>query len=936
MIIKCKMCGGDLHPEENGTTCTCEFCGSVQTIPKLDNERRMNLYDRGNHFRRQNEYDKAMGIFEQILQEDRTDAEAYWSLVLCRWGIEYVEDPATKKRLPTVNRVQLTSVLADEDYLSALQYADGFQKTIYEQEARAIDEIQKGILAISRNEQPFDVFICYKETDESGRRTPDSVLANELYHQLTNEGFKVFFSRITLEDKIGTAYEPYIFAALQSARVMVVLGTKPEYFKAVWVRNEWSRFLAMIRAGEKKTLVPAYRDMDPYDLPDEFSHLQAQDMGRLGFMQDLIRGIRKILGEEKPAAPVQQVVVQQTAAEGTGNVAALLERAFMALEDGEFAQAIRFCEQVLNQDARNAQAYLGKLMAGLQVRQPEQLGQQKIVFEQDSNYQKIMRFGNESLKAQVQGWLQQAKVLKEQHETSKKLNEWIKKIQQAEKPEEIKAIRLELAIYENSKAAQEALRFCDKKEAWFLSHQYQTATQLIGAKKWSKARSVFSEIIGYRDAEEQIRLSYLNQAKQIMESAETEEDFRHAAFLLENIPGYQNADEIREECIRRAEEKTVLLQQNMERLAVLRNRTKELNGILAVSPNQQKPMHVAVDMEGNVYPSSVTNEKLNGIRNWKHIVSVSVGEFHVLGLRMNGTAVAVGSKMYGQINVESWQNLTDVVAGGWHSLGLKTDGTVVAAGSNENGQCNVGSWRNVVKIAAGNNHSVALKKDGTVVATGFNERNACNVGSWTDVTDIAAFNSFTVGLKKDGTVLCTHKDYDVSDWKDVVDIAVGCSTVLGLCKDGTVRMSDANKKFEKQYPTAAWRDIVAISAHNAHMVGLKADGTVVATGYNHQKQCDVQDLRNIVYVSAGEFTTVAIRKDGKVISVGRDIHQPYTEVYKWPPLFENPDTYQQDRRKQIEERRERMKKGLCPYCGGEIKKGLFSEKCKNCGKAKDY
>ena len=95
---------------------------------------------------------------------------------------------------------------------------------------------------------------------------------------MTNEGFKVFFSRITLEDKLGTAYEPYIFAALNSAKVMVVLGTKPEYFNAVWVKNEWSRYLALIKAGQKKILIPAYKDMDPYDLPEEFSHLQAQDM----------------------------------------------------------------------------------------------------------------------------------------------------------------------------------------------------------------------------------------------------------------------------------------------------------------------------------------------------------------------------------------------------------------------------------------------------------------------------------------------------------------------------------------------------------------------------------------------------------------------------------------------------------------------------------
>ena len=272
--FKCKMCGGDLIIEQGSTVAECEYCGSKQTLPKLDDDRRANLYDRANHFRRNNEFDKAAGIYEQILNEDTTDAEAYWSLVLCQYGIEYVEDPATHKRVPTVNRAQFTSIFDDDNYKSAIQYADGYQRELYEKEAKTINDIQKGILAISQKEEPFDVFICYKETDANGRRTMDSVLANDLYHQLTQEGFKVFFSRITLEDKLGTAYEPYIFAALNSAKVMVVLGTKPEHFNAVWVKNEWSRYLALVKqSGGKKVLIPAYRDMDPYDLPAEFSYL---------------------------------------------------------------------------------------------------------------------------------------------------------------------------------------------------------------------------------------------------------------------------------------------------------------------------------------------------------------------------------------------------------------------------------------------------------------------------------------------------------------------------------------------------------------------------------------------------------------------------------------------------------------------------------------
>ena len=82
---------------------------------------------RANYFRQNGDFDKAMIIYEQILNEDNTDSEAYWSLVLCRYGVEYVEDPATHKRVPTVNRTQPSPVNSDEDYKAALNYADESQ-----------------------------------------------------------------------------------------------------------------------------------------------------------------------------------------------------------------------------------------------------------------------------------------------------------------------------------------------------------------------------------------------------------------------------------------------------------------------------------------------------------------------------------------------------------------------------------------------------------------------------------------------------------------------------------------------------------------------------------------------------------------------------------------------------------------------------------------
>ncbi len=481
--LKCKICGGTLAIEEGSTVATCEYCGTKQTLPKLTDERRMQMYDRANHFRRNSDYDKAMSAFEQILNEDKTDAEAYWSIVLCRYGVEYVEDPTTHQRKPTVNRTQFTSIFADEDYKSAIEYADSLQREIYEADAKVIDNIQKGILAISQKEKPFDVFICYKETDNAGRRTPDSVLANDLYHQLTQEGLKVFFSRITLEDKIGEAYEPYIFAALNSAKVMVVLGTKPEYFKAVWVRNEWSRFLSQIKAGAKKNLVPAYKDMDPYDLPDEFSNLQAQDMSKLGFMQDLIRGIKKLTEKEEPKPVVinETKVVTNVVNNGAEQ---LLKRAKLALEDGEFTKADDFCEQALNIDAENAEAYLIKLLVEFNVTSLEKLGDLKEPFDNSKNYNKVVRFAGEKIKNDLQNQLDRIHNRIKEEEERKRI--------EAEKAEKERLLELE-RIKKESEEEAERKRIEAEKER--IESQKEELLNKAAAKKNANFNNVSFAVI---------------------------------------------------------------------------------------------------------------------------------------------------------------------------------------------------------------------------------------------------------------------------------------------------------------------------------------------------------------------------------------------------------------------------------------------------------
>ena len=356
-VFKCKMCGGELSISEGVSVCECEYCGSRQTVPNADDEKKIKLFERANRLRFNSEFDKAAGVYESLLADFPEEAEAYWGNLLCKYGIEYVDDPATGEKVPTCHRSSFESLMDDPDFEMIMEYADPEARPVYRDQAKAIEEVRRGILEVSGREQPYDLFICYKETAEDGQRTLDSVLAQDVYDALTAKGYRTFFSRITLEDKLGTEYEPYIFAALNSAKVMLAFGTSYDYYSAVWVKNEWSRFLKLMEKDKSKHLIPCFKGIDAYDMPKEFARFQAQDMGKVGAVQDLLRGISKILYAEGRGPAEKETVAQQI---GTS---ALIKRGNMALEDGDWAKADSFFEEALNQNPECAEAYLGKLLA---------------------------------------------------------------------------------------------------------------------------------------------------------------------------------------------------------------------------------------------------------------------------------------------------------------------------------------------------------------------------------------------------------------------------------------------------------------------------------------------------------------------------------------------------------------------------------------------
>jgi len=446
----------------------CDFCGTTQTVPNADDEKKTNLFNRANRLRIASEFDRAAGIYESIIAEFPTEAEAYWGLCLCKYGIEYVDDPKTAEKIPTCHRTSFESIFNDSNYNQAISYSDPVAKGVYESEAKAIDVLQKDILSIVHKEKPFDVFICYKETDDLGNRTVDSVLAQDIYDHLTDRGFKVFFARITLEDKLGQEYEPYIFAALNSAKVMLAIGTNSEYYNAVWVKNEWSRFLSLMHNDRSKTLVPCYRDVDPYDMPPEFKNLQGQDMGKLGFIQDLTRGITKIIrgSAEKPTV---------TTSAPTG---ALTKRGYFFLEDGDFKSADEYFDKALDENPEDSKAYAGKVLAGLHMKDVAEIDDSFVKLYEDKNFERAIRFSSGADKTQLEDIKENA----DRKWFVKCLTVGLTRYAAKKETDELKEKISNLASAATAEAYDEIVRICDDAYTRKVNRGYFSSTLVENVK----------------------------------------------------------------------------------------------------------------------------------------------------------------------------------------------------------------------------------------------------------------------------------------------------------------------------------------------------------------------------------------------------------------------------------------------------------------------
>ena len=528
-ILRCKMCGAPIEVTENNHLVTCSYCGSKQTIIDANDEKKTNLFNRANQLRMNCDFDSAIAAYESIISLYPQEPEAYWGLALSKFGIEYVDDPKTKKKIPTIHRSSYEHFDRDSNYLRALEYADIVAQEQYKHEAVEITNIQKSILNISKNEKPFDIFICYKESDNEGKRTRDSVIGQELHQLLTDKGYKVFFSRVTLENKLGTMYEPYIFAALNSAKIMIVIGTKKEYFNATWVKNEWSRFLSLMQGRSEKYIIPCYRDMDAYEMPEELLGFQAQDLNKLGFIQDLLRGINKLIGKEENK-PTTRVVHTDI------NIEPMLQRAEILIQDKDYTKADEVLEKILNNDPRNSDAYLLKSVIHNNKTSIDDL-KNSDVEPDDTNFKRAYQFADEERKAFLDSIITSIQERRNEESNSKKYNKAIELKNLKNYESAIELFSMIPNYKDSTKLAKECSNLINEEK-------YNRALGFLSAENYASATALFYGLGDYKDSKLKIeeiealkQESAYKKAKELLDAG----FFKDAKSLLSKIEKYKDS-----------------------------------------------------------------------------------------------------------------------------------------------------------------------------------------------------------------------------------------------------------------------------------------------------------------------------------------------------------------------------------------------------------
>ncbi len=381
--LTCKICGGEITPDEERVTGSCLGCGAETMFPKSD----IKKLNRITYLRNELDFDGAMKLANGLVDDNPSDSEAYWNRLLCQYGIQYIRSGGKRSPVCRVNPAALPEFTESDDYKHTLYYATETAQPQYTAMAQQIAEavtVSRGVFAQA---EEYDIFVLTSE-----EVSPDRDLdGSRLFLRFTeNLGFKVFYVPETLKDMDEPEKAARIAAALEHSRIMHAVFKSPSDCRSGYMNYAVRVFSKMAKENSEKQLFPIFNSemLLFQQLPEELVWFdEAFDSADDEFMREISDSAEKILKPEE-AAIVPDSIVTATAA----NKENLIKRAYMFLEDGEFDTADTYFDKILDIDIEDSRAYIGKLLAEYKLTSEDQISTIPHPVTDDKNYIKAIRF----------------------------------------------------------------------------------------------------------------------------------------------------------------------------------------------------------------------------------------------------------------------------------------------------------------------------------------------------------------------------------------------------------------------------------------------------------------------------------------------------------------------------------------------------------------
>ncbi|MCR4779543.1 MAG: hypothetical protein K5876_00460 [Ruminiclostridium sp.] len=388
--LVCGICGGDIKPDENGAVGSCVNCGSSGMYPKGD----IKIFNRITYLRNTFKFDAAEKLAKKLTEANPADSAAYWALMLCEYGIQYVRDGG--KRVP-VCRKDISALPAPKEsasYKSAAANAADDVRAKYEALADTIEDTVSLTKTILAQDKSYDVFILSPE----GVAVEDDLDGDKIYLRFTsNLNFSVFYAPELLKEADAAERAAQTTFALKHSRIMLPSFRTSSNCHDGYFEYAVKIFCAELQSSKDKLVFPIFDSsaVKFQQIPECLVYCEnVFDCSEDEFMREISDKVEAILKPEVNAI-VPEDIVTATAA----NKENLIKRAYMFLEDGEFDTADSYFDKILDIDIEDSRAYIGKLLAECKLRNEEAIASLPQTVTDDKNFKKALRFASPEQKA---------------------------------------------------------------------------------------------------------------------------------------------------------------------------------------------------------------------------------------------------------------------------------------------------------------------------------------------------------------------------------------------------------------------------------------------------------------------------------------------------------------------------------------------------------